>query len=276
MKSKVGHSRRSLRSKRWLITVIGLSLALLVSTAEGARRVIEFTNATGENVDDLHLELTAVKVDWDNTSPFTSERGIDYGGTHNLYGATIAAGAKATVALENPDVGTIIITKWWWTKGGNAHQDGEPEGKIHTRDNGSNELTFRGGPAAGDGQILVSIAGTTCTLTTTAGHTPDQSATDFVQFLESCFGVGDEALVHYGQDSSNSVTFAGNFLGDPSDSLSAEIMTPDSQQDMELIPITGGDIPTLTEWGMIIFCVLLFGWMAWVIVRRRRRVTVGI
>ena len=35
-------------------------------------------------------------------------------------------------------------------------------------------------------------------------------------------------------------------------------------------------IPTLTEWGLIIFCVLLFGWMAWVIVRRRRRVTVGI
>ncbi len=35
-------------------------------------------------------------------------------------------------------------------------------------------------------------------------------------------------------------------------------------------------IPSLTEWGMIIFCVLLFGWMAWVVVRRRRRVTVGI
>jgi hypothetical protein len=34
-------------------------------------------------------------------------------------------------------------------------------------------------------------------------------------------------------------------------------------------------IPTLTEWGMIIFCVLLFGWMAWVIVRRRRRVTIS-
>ena len=37
-----------------------------------------------------------------------------------------------------------------------------------------------------------------------------------------------------------------------------------------------GVIPTLTEWGMIIFCVLLFGWMAWVIVRRRKRVTAGI
>jgi hypothetical protein len=35
-------------------------------------------------------------------------------------------------------------------------------------------------------------------------------------------------------------------------------------------------IPTLTEWGMIIFCVLLFGWMAWVIVHRRRRMTIGV
>ncbi len=37
----------------------------------------------------------------------------------------------------------------------------------------------------------------------------------------------------------------------------------------------GGAIPTLTEWGMIIFCVLLFGWMAWVIVHRRKRVTIN-
>jgi len=29
-------------------------------------------------------------------------------------------------------------------------------------------------------------------------------------------------------------------------------------------------IPTLTEWGLIIFAVLLIGWMAWTIVRRRK------
>jgi hypothetical protein len=40
--------------------------------------------------------------------------------------------------------------------------------------------------------------------------------------------------------------------------------------------IPAAAIPTLTEWGMIIFGVLLFGWMAWVIIRRRRRVTIGI
>lgn len=31
------------------------------------------------------------------------------------------------------------------------------------------------------------------------------------------------------------------------------------------------DIPTLTEWGMIIFCALLFAWMAWVLVRRKKQ-----
>jgi len=38
----------------------------------------------------------------------------------------------------------------------------------------------------------------------------------------------------------------------------------------------GGDIPTLTEWGLIIFAVLLSAWMAWMFLRRRRRVTVSI
>jgi Mn2+/Fe2+ NRAMP family transporter len=41
---------------------------------------------------------------------------------------------------------------------------------------------------------------------------------------------------------------------------------------------TAGDntIPTLSEWGMIIFSVLLVGWISWVIVRRRRLADVQI
>jgi hypothetical protein len=35
-------------------------------------------------------------------------------------------------------------------------------------------------------------------------------------------------------------------------------------------------IPTLSEWGLIIFAVLLVGFMTWVVIRRRRRVTIGI
>ena len=52
---------------------------------------------------------------------------------------------------------------------------------------------------------------------------------------------------------------------------------PESIGDMGITDLGPcGDIPTLTEWGLMIFCALRFGWMAWVIVRRRRRVTVGI
>jgi hypothetical protein len=42
------------------------------------------------------------------------------------------------------------------------------------------------------------------------------------------------------------------------------------------IEVCPDDIPTLSEWGMIIFCVLLFGWMAWMVVRRRKRATVSV
>ncbi len=42
---------------------------------------------------------------------------------------------------------------------------------------------------------------------------------------------------------------------------------PDNPQAKAASPDT---IPTLGEWGLIIFSVLLVGWMAWVIVRRRR------
>ncbi len=38
----------------------------------------------------------------------------------------------------------------------------------------------------------------------------------------------------------------------------------------------GDPIPTLTEWGLIIFALLVMGCMAWVFVRQRRRATVSI
>jgi hypothetical protein len=34
-------------------------------------------------------------------------------------------------------------------------------------------------------------------------------------------------------------------------------------------------IPTLSEWGLIVFCVLLFVWMAWFVVRRQKRTSVN-
>lgn len=56
-----------------------------------------------------------------------------------------------------------------------------------------------------------------------------------------------------------------------------EITSPRQYKEFyQVYVVPQSDIPTLTEWGIIIFCVLLFGWMAWVIVRRRKGVNVRI
>jgi hypothetical protein len=68
------------------------------------------------------------------------------------------------------------------------------------------------------------------------------------------------------------------------DDISAFLSTPDNSLDFATVQINdcvghsfagvsfpaGPQIPTLGEWGMIIFGVLLAGWMAWAIVRRRK------
>lgn len=38
---------------------------------------------------------------------------------------------------------------------------------------------------------------------------------------------------------------------------------------------SSGAIPTLSEWGMIIFGVALAGWMAWMVLRRKQKATIG-
>ena len=87
-----------------------------------------------------------------------------------------------------------------------------------------------------------------------------------------------------------SASGVANMYDHANDDISAFVTAPAVKLDLNTIGIVELDcighsfaavsfpaerrIPTLTEWGMIIFCVLLFGWMAWVIVRRRKRVTI--
>jgi len=46
--------------------------------------------------------------------------------------------------------------------------------------------------------------------------------------------------------------------------------------DVKATVVQEEQIPTLTEWGLIIFCVLLFGFMTWMVVRKRKGVTFGV
>jgi hypothetical protein len=52
---------------------------------------------------------------------------------------------------------------------------------------------------------------------------------------------------------------------------------PDNSGQFDVwIAYCSSEIPTLTEWGMIIFAVLLLGFMAYVVIRRRKSIGIGV
>lgn len=51
---------------------------------------------------------------------------------------------------------------------------------------------------------------------------------------------------------------------------------PDNIGGFTVVYVISEEIPTLTEWGMIIFATLLLGFMAYTVIRRRKRVNVRV
>ena len=219
-----------------VVLVVVPGLVLSANPAIGARRVITFTNNTEAAADDLHIELRGGStVDFNKTTPFNSERGVDGGGTHNLYGGTVADAATATVTLTSGG-NTILIRRWWWTRGGNAAGDGARAGDVNG-DDGSSNLSFFGGPAQGDGAILVGLGDFSNIFNTTRGFSADQSANSFIDFLDSFEDRGNP-LLHSGlrPGTDNSVDFMSTLLGGDfaQSGLFAEPLRPDSAQEFSL------------------------------------------
>ncbi|MBL1218619.1 MAG: hypothetical protein D8M59_14135 [Planctomycetes bacterium] len=239
---------------RWACCTKGLLAASLclaglcvgTQSAEASRRQIKFTNKTGKAADDLHIVIKEAKknpagatVEWADgaTTPFPSERGVDGGYTHNLYGASVPSGGIATVTLTS-DADTIILQQWWWTQGGNALKDGKRISNIG-KDNGGCTLTCSLGPAAGDGMIWVSSGGIGEIFMTMPGAPPEETAMQFQAFLDDLFFDPDSGFdfIHSVLTEPNQVTLAGNVLGYEPDELTVEILAPDSQQLLEHEPL---------------------------------------
>lgn len=216
-----------------------LSVLLVVTAATqalGATRTINFVNNTGQNVDDLHLNLAnGSTVDFAQTTPFQNERGVDGGTNHNLYGANVAANGTATVRLTSGS-NKIKLNSWWWTLGGTAFQDGARVGTVRG-DNGGATLSFTGGHAAGDGAVLVSVDGMNRVFNTIPGADPLQSMVMFQSLLTEMVD-GDFELIHsLLEPSAEGVTYFGNVLGDETRELRTEILAQDSFQPMTLTPV---------------------------------------
>ncbi len=197
----------------------------------GAKRKVKFVNNTGKDVNDLHIELKQASevTEYD---PFGSLQG-DGTSRIDLKDGTVADGDSATLKFETTS-NAIEIKKWWWTI------DGKREGNEN-KDNGTGELSFHGGPAAGDGQLLIAIDGQERVVQLRRGSPPDVAVQIVALSLQGMVDLEGDPLVHMVPAAPNALLLAGNVLGTPEIELHVEVLRPDSQmlieyRDTEFLP----------------------------------------
>ncbi len=120
--------------------------------------------------------------------------------------------------------------------------------------------------------ITISNAGTTpCTLTVVNVKRPN-GTNDIYHGLTIIIPVGGATNLEYpeawirGCCPGANVNAVGTYI------VSVDAACSPSQDFQTTFERTPGTIPTLTEWGAILFTLLLLGWMAWVLVRRRKSI----
>lgn len=221
-----------------ILTVIIAVLTIQTFTSlksYSSEREITFTNNTGKTVDDLHIEFTNKNTEWDDTKPhtFNSERHDAGKNNHNFYGTAIPNGGTATMSFKLAN-GDITINRWWWTIGGNAIADGQREGEIKA-DNFTNNLSFNGGPATGNGLISVSCQGINTMFNFIPGLLPEQTAVMFLNFMQNNYNFGGIKRVFLNQTSPRQICVESNRLGNPIDEIQIEIIAMDLSQPVMLL-----------------------------------------
>ncbi|MGD0785011.1 MAG: IPTL-CTERM sorting domain-containing protein [Sedimentisphaerales bacterium] len=264
--------------KMWIIVIVGCAVILFSTNIINAdTRVQKFENTADNDANDLHIEFeNSATIDFTAkdddgkllTRPFNSERVDTTAQKHNLYNGTVKKGESAQVKIITANGKNAKITGWWWTVGGNALKDGDSisHGGTPEFPNGdpAKETIFRGGNATGDGAIKVRINAADHVFTTTAGYSPEQSATAFKNFLDS-LNDANFALIYSYFSSSISVKSSGTLLGNPNKELTVTLQAHDSTQSIEIFDYI---CPTISEWGLIIMAGLLLTVGA-VVIRQR-------
>lgn len=217
-----------------VLTVLAIQLTI-VTNSYSSDREIKFVNKTGETVDDLHIEFTNRLTEWDDTKPhtFNSVRHDAGKNNHNFYGTPIPNDGSATMTFKLSS-GDITINRWWWTKGGNAIEDGKRIGEIKA-DNFSNTLSFNGGPATGNGLVRVSCQGINAMFNYIPGAPPEQTAVMFLNFMHTNFNYGGINRVFLNQTAPRQICAESNVLGNPGEEIQIEILAMDLSQPLVLL-----------------------------------------
>ncbi|RJP37468.1 MAG: hypothetical protein C4547_05520 [Phycisphaerales bacterium] len=190
----------------------------------GATRKVKFVNNTGKDVNDLHIELKQA-CDVPEYEPFGTIQG-DGTSRIDLKDGTVEDGESADLKFKTTS-NAVEIKKWWWTI------DGKREGNEN-KDNGTAELSFSGGPAAGDGQVLVAISDRQNVFQTRRGAPPDIQVQMFSMFLGGFVDDQGDPLIHVAPANPTALLVAGNVLGTPELELRIEVLRPDSFQPIEI------------------------------------------
>lgn len=218
-----------------LAMILFITCSLIYSNAFADKREIKFKNNKGKTVDDLHIVFDTSLVRDTLTGTFGNN--VRHGAgtaSYNFYGTEVGSGNTATQTFVR-DSGDIKIKEWWWTKGGNAFKDGDMVGVKRT-DNGGLILVWNGGPAAGNGVVLVAMGGQNGMFHTTQGYSASQTCASFIAFINNNFNNGVEDPIYVSQSAANRIYMAGNILGDPDYSLSVQMLQPDFNLQMLITP----------------------------------------
>ncbi len=269
-----------------VLTILMMLLYCSLSIDAIAQAQYKFTNKEGVNAKDIHIKFNRPVIKYPpNPNPNNDPTTQSPSGTFPLCAggtapgtSTIDMGAGAGAGV--PPNGSITLTfnysgnqvptivKWWWTSDGDV--DGST-GQLGVEKKGKkNCFSFGTNPSTGNGAIELIVDNTPHTFNVPPGLTGDLTATAFEGFVNAIpFAVAVR--------DNNNVSVTTNAYGDGSPGeFSASIISNDATQNITLLNCDEEvhEIPTLSQWGLIIFGSILMIVGVIFIVRRRRMMNV--
>lgn len=212
----------------------------------------------------------------------TSLEGYWCADSWNFYGADPPPTSKTVPGLDNFETGGLFAFGSGFDNAWEIAGTGASVSELHGPHRDFYHLVLQGN---GEATNAIGLSGQTNAELTFWWKAWDLEENDYA-FVAVNYGMGWDTLATITSDQADGVydsvsvplsTYRPNSMGFKfgvsGDSGDEDYVAVDDVAFW--VDFQGTEVPTLTEWGMIIFCALLFAWMAWVLARRRKRITIG-
>jgi hypothetical protein len=178
-----------------------------------------------------------------------------------LTGSGVAVGSSVTLTFDFDGTTVPSVKKWYWTKDSLNNGPGDMLGTEKKPKAGI--IEFAAATSTGNGKIELIIDNVSDTFNIPPGLTGDLTAVAFQNFVNAipfALAIRNNNIVKVLHNS-----FSDNSEGE----FSISIVQNDATQQI-ILNESVQDIPTLTEWGLIILGVILLGVGVVFIVRRKK------